>query len=570
MSSADQDLNLELEERADYIPDDMLVSETAINDFYSAVTKKLLQTGTKLLTGPRGCGKTHLMRYTYLSCTKDKNLPFALYASFNRYYRLEPLLQSRTMAIHLFHTWALALIVQGLYRAAIDFSLGAPVSNDLLDNQERISALIGKLERGQSLSDDEDEVARELSVSAVQSKIASYCKKFGRSRTILLLDDAALTLTREYLFEFFDIVRAIRSSTISPKASVYPGTTEYGPNFHVSQEAERVSVWLSPEDSEYALTMTQVASKRIPNLDQVPAEVVSYLMYAAFGVPRAFLVLLRGFQRKEGQTTQSTLNRIIEEHSKARLSEYLSLRLKIPTLAKIIDVGRVVFARMVDDLKSANLSSLASIPPEKQIIVGISDTENLPHAERMLSLLLEAGLLHEMQSVSHGKDRTYRRFLVNLSALLDNRAFSSESRGTSPRQVVDVIEKIPSAKHPLRRKIDTLLGDQKANLEIDLPPCASCQTPRLSTIQKFCHICGSQLADASAFVECMKVKIADVPGLTSWQREKITDFESIRTIGDLLAVQDPGTELRRIPLVGEKRASKIIRLVTGYVDDFLS
>lgn len=63
MSPTDQDLNLELEERADYIPDDMLVSETAINDFYSAVTKKLLQTGTKLLTGPRGCGKTHLMRY---------------------------------------------------------------------------------------------------------------------------------------------------------------------------------------------------------------------------------------------------------------------------------------------------------------------------------------------------------------------------------------------------------------------------------------------------------------------------------------------------------------------------
>lgn len=78
------------------------------------------------------------------------------------------------------------------------------------------------------------------------------------------------------------------------------------------------------------------------------------------------------------------------------------------------------------------------------------------------------------------------------------------------------------------------------------------------------------MADASAFVECMKVKIADVPGLTSWQREKITDLESIRTIGDLLAVQDPGAELRRIPLVGEKRASKIIRLVTGYVDDFLS
>jgi hypothetical protein len=188
----------------------------------------------------------------------------------------------------------------------------------------------------------------------------------------------------------------------------------------------------------------------------------------------------------------------------------------------------------------------------------------------MLSLLLEAGLLHETQSVSHGRERIYRRFLVNLAVMLDNRAFSSESRGTSPRQIVDILERIPSAKHPLRRKIDTLLGSDKANLEIDLPPCATCHAPRISTTQRFCHNCGSQLADASAFIECMKVKLSDVPGLTSWQREKITDLESIRTIGDLLATQDPGTELRRIPLVGEKRASKIVRLVTGYVDDFLS
>lgn len=569
MSPSD-DLNLELEERADYIPDDSLVSETAINDFYTSVTQKLLQTGTKLLIGPRGCGKTHLMRYTYLRCTQEKSLPFAIYASFNRYYRLEPLLQSRTTAIHLFHTWALALIVQGLYRAAEDFADGS--SSDLPTEQDRqlLAILIGKLERGQTLSEDEDAIAQSLSVPTVQGMIADYSLRFGRRRTILLLDDAALTLTREYLFEFFDVIRAIRSSTISPKASVYPGTTEYGPNFHVSQEAERVSVWLSPEDTEYAPTMRQVASKRISNIGEIPAEVVSYLMYAAFGVPRAFLILLRGFQRREGHTTQSTLNRIIEEHSKARLGEYLSLRLKIPTLTKIIDVGGFVFARIVDDLKATNGLSLASSPPEKQMVVGISDTANLPHAERMLSLLLEAGLLHETQSVSHGKERTYRRFLVNLAVLLDSRAFSSESRGTSARQIVDIIENVPSAKHPLRRKIDTLLGQEKANLEIDLPPCTHCNEPRLSPTQRFCHNCGSQLADASAFVECMKVKLVDVPGLTSWQREKINDLESIRTIGDLLAMQDPGTELRRIPLVGEKRASKIVRLVTGYVDDFLS
>jgi hypothetical protein len=60
-------------------------------------------------------------------------------------------------------------------------------------------------------------------------------------------------------------------------------------------------------------------------------------------------------------------------------------------------------------------------------------------------------------------------------------------------------------------------------------------------------------------------------GLTEWQKEKI--FESLpkfKTIGDYLAKQDPSAELLTIYGIGKKRSAKIIDILDGFVDEFLS
>src|SRR3954451_24223602 len=110
----DQDLDQTLEQRADYIPLDKLRRETAKGDWFDAVHQALTDRGTKLLVGPRGCGKTHVMRYTWDTSILDSKLPLCVYVSFNRYYRLEPLLRARSNAVDLFHVWVLANIVVGL------------------------------------------------------------------------------------------------------------------------------------------------------------------------------------------------------------------------------------------------------------------------------------------------------------------------------------------------------------------------------------------------------------------------------------------------------------------------
>ncbi|WP_281517265.1 ATP-binding protein, partial [Vibrio parahaemolyticus] len=106
-----------IERRADYIKSEDLIDNTSINDFFSDVIKSLTNRQTTLIVGPRGCGKTHMMRYTALACNSDEKKPLAIYVTFNRYYRLEPMLTSDIDAINTFHTWALTQIVLAAYEA---------------------------------------------------------------------------------------------------------------------------------------------------------------------------------------------------------------------------------------------------------------------------------------------------------------------------------------------------------------------------------------------------------------------------------------------------------------------
>jgi hypothetical protein len=431
-----------------------------------------------------------------------------------------------------------------------------------------LKVLISKLERSQTLNSNEELLVSELSIDRVGEAITRAAEVCGRKRSILLLDDAALTLTPEYLIEFFDIVRAIKTPYISPKASVYPGTTEYGPRFHATQEGDLVPLWLSVEDGSYSTVMGAIAQLRFEGFNKIPTEVSEYLKYASFGIPRAYLRMLSEFDRGGFTTTQQGLNQIIQSHVSARLDEYKSLAVKAPKLATLISKGEAVFRYFVNELKAANRDSLSR--REKQLIVGVTGMESSVMVARLFDLLVEAGLLFKHPHVSHGPDRSYERYTPHLAALFEARAFSVE-KGSSPRQVVDAM-RLRNSKHPLRRSVPSLQAvGEITDLKFDLPPCAKCATSRVTEGQRFCHNCGSELIDASTFSNCMALLLSDIPGLTQWQRERIkSELPQLKTIGDLLAHQDPGTELRKIHRVGQRRATRILEVVEGYVEEFLS
>ncbi|HEY8036942.1 MAG TPA: hypothetical protein VIF37_15275 [Methylobacter sp.] len=571
----DDFLNSALQQRADYIPIDELLAETSEDgELFQRVQKELTNRGFRTIVGPRGCGKTHMMRFAWLRCKKSPTLPFAVYVSFNRYFRLEPLLSSSAGAIHQFHSWVLARVLIALRDSIKKWKPKKNINTDEIFTEHGFSlnqliSFVTKIERNQPLDDANLALSESLSIEGIQNIIDTACRYLQRKHTVLLMDDAALTLTPDYLIEFLDIVRSLKSSTIAPKASVYPGTTEVSPKFHQGQDSIPVPVWISIDDALYDSIMQEIAIKRVKRLSNIPADAQAMLRFASFGIPRAYLTMLDEFQRGEFKTTQQGVNKIIKEHVDARISEFRSLGMKVPKFEKLIITGEEILNEIAKELKAFNKTLAAS--QKKQLTYGVQEDELTPIVDRMFKLLVEAGLIYDAGTVKHGSpSRIYRRFLPHTSLLLSIRAIDSGGTG-GIKQTLEAIA-FKTTKHPIRKSLSTIAPNIKfEELSFSLPKCASCGTRRLTDIQRFCHNCGHQLVDASTFNICLDTEIAKVPGLTDWQRYQISEnLPRLRTLQDFLAKQDPAADLLTIRGFGKRKTAKIVDVLNGFVDDFLS
>ena len=546
-------------ERADYIETDQLIKWNVDNSFFTGLQKKLSGLGAKLLVGPRGCGKTHQMRVVYSTCINSQKKPFPVFVSFTRYLRLEPYLRKDSSAATYFHTWVLCKIVLEAIQSAIKLKVKY---EDLIPiSESEISFFVSQIEKGLSESSQSDVISF-VTLSATINIIENLVLRSKRSRSILLLDDAALTLTPEYMIEFFEVFQSLKTRKISPKASVYPGTTEYGPRFHVGHDAEAIPAWLSVEDLTYNEFMDSLVNIRFSEANKISKSILELFKYASFGIPRAFIFLIRSFLNSQEGSIQKKFNDSIEERAELIKVEYLSIGTKIPQFKTIIETGWAFIAKCNELLKAANLDS----KNRKQIYIGIE--ENVDHKfKRMMKFLIEAGLLFELSSVKHGDSRTYLRYIPHLLFLIENRTFS-EGRGFKADSIVEKL-KLPNKKHPLRRNVRTILGEESlSSLQLDSPPCQNCGTNRLDEHQRFCHNCGAQLVEASIFETCMQIKIEELP-IPQYQKKRLLEDTQIRVIGDYFTSASPATELQKAKLIGPKRAPQIYEATETFIEEFL-
>ncbi|GAH37896.1 unnamed protein product, partial [marine sediment metagenome] len=205
----------EFEENAAFIESEDLIKWTVENEFFLGIQQKILQKGAKLIVGPRGTGKTHQMRFAYNTCLHHKNKPLAIYASFTKYYHLEPFLSKKSNAITIFHTWVLSKILLSCYQLLYDLNKSdiELYEKGSILSQKDLEKFTSQTEKGTS-QEWHDDIITNLTIDEVINTIEELAIKLGRTRTILLLDDAALTLTPEYLIEFFDVFRSLKKGRI--------------------------------------------------------------------------------------------------------------------------------------------------------------------------------------------------------------------------------------------------------------------------------------------------------------------------------------------------------------------
>lgn len=555
-------------EQAEYLESEIFSSWHASHPDEDAILRKLCHGGAKLISGPRGCGKTTLLLQAYNSMISDETAAFPIYVNYKRSLSLEPLYKSNTDGTFWFNQWIIVKIYQGLYESLGKLTAGVKLSIDKNSAAELASML--------EMSKFDNNFDRNLSIPSLESDIQEVLYKTGRSRCVILLDDAAHSFSPEQQRDFFDFFRQVKSKVISPKAAIYPGVTSYSPNFHVGHDAELIDVLIKPDSNKYLDFMKRILSARFSdgiqesiNENQVSIEL---LCYASFGIPRALLNMLQALIESESddfgaQVLQIDLSRnavvkAIKQHYQNTRKIFTSLAIKLPVYKKFIETGEDVLKNSILLIKEYNKLKPVS---KQSVSVAISDSDLSVELLRVFSFFQYAGLcIPKDETVSRGEKGKFHLYTIHYSGLVDGNALLG-ARSINFQNYVEAFS-IRDAHEFTRTKPAPLLNNVEHSVAfaLALPPCGVCNTPRVFEEAKFCVRCGSPLSTPSTYHDLLNRDIQDLP-LTVSRIRKIKDQSALRKVRDIL-LDHEHTELLKVDRVGRIWAAKIMRLAEEFVE----
>jgi ABC-type iron transport system FetAB ATPase subunit len=546
-------------EQAEYIETEQFKEWTIEHPDEELIIQKLSQSGAKLITGPRGCGKTTLLLKTYHAlCTNRSERTLAVYVNFKASLKLEPFYKTSGNAPFLFQQWLVYKVYDGLYDVLELLKAKPPA---LRHTRAMVKHLLRQLELGKA-APFEDETNTVLP-SGLEDDLARVVSSLKLKRCVLLLDDAAHAFSNDQQRDFFEFFRQVKSKLVSPKAAIYPGVTIYSPTFHVGHDAEEVDVWLRPESPRYLGFMRDLLERRLPaavwkQLEQ-NGPLLDLVCYAAFGVPRSLLNIVRSFysggSQAEGPVnvdfTRASALRAIKASYESAMSVFGSLRMKLPMYERFIDVGRNVFNESVGSIKDYNRGK----PNTEQSVTVAVRKPIASELQKVFGFFQYAGLMLPRGEVSRGEKGSFELYVVHYAALVDTNALIAR-KSVNISSYVEAFQ-TRHAKDFARVTAKTLLGtdDAASVLSLSLPPCQECDTPRISDAAKFCLNCGTKLQSVSVFESLVKNDIATLP-LTEGRVASIKANSTIRTVKDIL-LDHEHRQLRSVRQIGPYWAKRI-------------
>ena len=557
-------------EQAEYIDASLFTQWLVQHPNEDEILRKLKASGAKLLTGPRGTGKTTLMLRARNQMVRPGSDALPVYVNFKTSLRLEPLYRSSGNASFWFKQWLLLRTAAGVAEATEQFQMPFPWQSLKLPGRGVAQRAIEALQSG-SVELAAGLIPEPLTTQALIDVVRSSLGALGRARAVLLFDDAAHAFSSEQQRDFFDFFREVKSPFVSPKAAIYPGVTDFSPSFHVGHDAEEVNVWLDPSESNYLSFMESLLEKRLPprmftrlRADQ---DALNVLALAAFGVPRNFLNMIRDVigdtaspeDRQSQSIPRQRILKAVGACGTTSLQVFKSLKKKLPVYARFIEAGEDVLRRATGAVKDYNATTT------KAATVTLALSHPVPPEVRTLfSFLQYAGLVRPRGDLKRGEKGTFWLLDIHYALLVDaNAVVAKKSVGLSElaerlaKRDAHAFVRVTSAK---------LLGasDIAAALPLMLPPCNVCQTERATPTAKFCLNCGAPLTVSSTFETAVLQDLAVLP-LTPNRVRSIKQHSAIKTVKDILLDKDH-TELLRVHMVGPVWATRISRYAEEFVE----
>jgi len=544
------------EERAENLSKQELMTWSVETAQDRKIIKKLQSPGTKLLSGPRGSGKSTLLRKAYFSLL-DSGKILPVYVNYSQSLALEPLFHNHANALQIFRQWVLFKIVVGIGDA---FDDAGKARHEGLDKYVQLAThFIGQLEQGYEPNLENNTIA----LSTLKTLIDGWAFGNGFQRSVLLFDDAAHAFSSLQQREFFEIFRSLKSRTISPKAAVYPGLTSYSPNFHIGHDAELIEAWYKPEEENYLGTMKELLQKRLSSdkMALLDEKLVEYLALAAFGLPRSFLTMisqLLGIGEESPKPSRNLARQAVLQNGSFLRGLFQSLSKKLPRYSHFVDVGGQLEVAIVKELKNYNKSRDNK---QKTVIVGFVEPIE-SELGKILALLEYAGIVRFMDSVNGDQNKSYRRYLVHYTLLIQKNALHLGS--SYPLSTLIMALTNQELQNFRTTRGQRLLGDNfQEKCTLNLAPCQNCGAPRGSEEAKFCFECGKPLSDVSVYDELLKAPIDQLP-LPEKKVKALKQKTSIKVVQDIL-LDEENKQLMQVKGIGPIWASRIRNAAEEFV-----
>jgi hypothetical protein len=551
-------------EQAEYLSGALFRKWSISHQNESEIIRKLTQAGAKLITGPRGCGKTTLMLKAYNRLLKGSgSTGFPVYVNFKSSLKLEPLYKNNTNAAYWFNQWILMKILLGIYETLDELS-----NNRVLFrlNVFLIRKNIELLELGRiDLLRSEEE---RVTVTDIHDFTDKCCEALEKTRCILLLDDAGHAFSSDQQKDFFEFFRQVKSRSISPKAAVYPGVINYSSSFHIGHDAEEIDVWVKPGSEGYLEFMHSLLESRFEKdvFSRLMSEknLLNLLCFAAYGIPRSLLNMISSFYDEEDDKPLKLDNKKVLKAIKNNFNEtyavYESLKIKLPMYRNFVDAGSSFYEGSLKIIKEFNKGG--DIKKQSSIIAVKRPISS--ELTKVVGFFQYAGLLSRNGISNRGEKGVYELFELHYSALIERNVFFS-SRAINSENYCYAFLNRPNHHYP-RHTESSLLSNKSVDevFSLALPPCDVCKTPRISNDAKFCMNCGAKLKDASVFEDIVSQDILCLP-ITSKRALSIKSNSNIKTVKDILMDHD-NKELRSVSMIGPIWARKI----RSYAEEFIA
>lgn len=548
------------------------------------IVQKLKDQGTYLLDGPRGSGKTMLMRVAESQLDEafrsGGERTLAVFVRFPRATALEGSDQSTDPKYHPFRQWVFAKLLKELIEkiqrigasaaceahistADGDAVLGIPVLSKYIDRLETAYS------NPQALVLEENAAFLGISASilsgmdrldAMHQQFVSLLERFHVARIVFLLDEVAQNLTEDHQSDFFSVIKHLRDPKITCKVAVYPYITSYGRDFEIGHDAVSLTIERPIEDDAYmpffrAIVMQRVEETPLSAAFEQQPQHLDLLIKASFGNPRALLHIITQLPMNASLQPYDVSNAVKNYVDNEHLKYLHNLQDRLRRFRQVIVLAEDLLQQFVDDLKGLN-----SKPGPRYAYVAVSSQKAVPfRIHKAVDILVYAGLLGRRGSVKISARESAIRYLVNFGVLIKENAVAEASGGKARRvSIADLLKLLSSPdrdkKKAYTRNSNDLLELNRRSEQEDNLACGQCGKS-VRTEDRFCPFCGHRLERQPLYAELLAHGIERLD-LNASFLHWLTQDGRFHTVGDIIRASDQ--ELDQIRMVGQVRL-RIIR-----------